>query len=179
VFLAARAEDVRVVLVEPGQRADAVGAQELVLVDRPCTTQSLMPSLTLRLSFLVPVPGNRRSWLVSFSVKSSGTSPSHEMTNGPSRGCAAATAVAPAGASTCLMCGFSGALFESYTGTLDRGSRPSWCSGTCGVRAPRELDTLPPHRPNGPAKRCTARSATAIPRHAVTIEVTEKIRPVP
>ena len=33
--------------------------------------------------------------------------------NAPSRGCAAATAVAPAGASICLMCGFSGALFDS------------------------------------------------------------------
>ena len=48
---------------------------------------------------LVLLPGKSRSWFVSFSVKSSGTSPSQERMNSPSSGCAAATA---ARARSCL-----------------------------------------------------------------------------
>ena len=47
------------------------------------------------------------------SVKSNGTSPSHDRTNSPSIGCAAATALAPAGPAICRRVGFSGNLLDS------------------------------------------------------------------
>ena len=63
-----------------------------------------MPSLTCGLSLLLP--GKSRSLLVSFSVKSSGTSPSQWSVYSPSMGCAAATELAPAGPSICASFGF-------------------------------------------------------------------------
>jgi len=50
---------------------------------------------------LVLLSGKSRWWFVSFSVKSSGTSPSQEKMNSPSSGCVAATALVPAAASIC------------------------------------------------------------------------------
>src|SRR5512134_2349338 len=69
-----------------------------------------MPSLTYGLS--LGWPGKSLSLLVSFSVKSSGTSPSQARMNSPSRECVAATALVPAVALICLRFGFLAALLD-------------------------------------------------------------------
>ena len=71
----------------------------------PWTTKSLIPSLTYGDSLLLP--GKSRSLFVSFSVKSSGTSPSQWSVYSPSRGWAAETALVPARAVTCASLGFT------------------------------------------------------------------------